>query len=74
MQTKTYSNRIEKIEVVMSGECLGYHRAGKTCVRKTACGKFAVIETTRTRLIKTFTDSLHARRYNFAIHGDKLGE
>lgn len=72
MKTKTYSNRNESVEVSMEGECCGVHAAGKTCVRPTACGRFAVINTTGTRLIKVLADKDHARRYNFAIHGSRL--
>lgn len=71
--TKTYSNRSESVQVVMDGESLGCHKEGKTCVRRTNSGRFAVIKTIGDRLIKTFSDELHARRYNFAIHGDSLG-
>lgn len=72
MQTKTYRNPRESAQVIMSGVCLGLHAVGKTCVRATACGRFAVIATTGDRLIKVLADELHARRYNFAIHGDRL--
>ncbi len=70
--TATYTNSRESAEVILDGECLGVHRAGKTCVRKTTDNRFAVISTVLPRLIKVFPDSLHARRYNFAIHGEKL--
>ena len=70
--TTTYSNRNESANVIMDGECLGLHLKGKTCVRKTTCGQFAVIATTGTRLIKLLAGEWHARRYNFAIHGDTL--
>jgi hypothetical protein len=60
-------------------QAIGLHKDGKTCVKETSCGKFAVVSTVprkngSLRLIKLFTDSLHARRYNFAIHGDYPGE
>ena len=71
--TKTYTNRKLSAEVVMDGECLGYHREGKTCVRPTKCGKFAVIATVGTRLVAVCETALHARRLNFSIHGDSLG-
>lgn len=74
MATKTYSNKNETAEVIMDGMSCGWHRAGETCVRQTTDGKFAVIADKGSRLIKTFTDRLHARRYNFSIHGDNLGE
>lgn len=70
--TLKYTNSTMSVDVIMDGECLGCHRAGKTCVRKTADNRFAVISTTRPRLIKVFSDEWHARRYNFAIHGDTL--
>jgi hypothetical protein len=72
--TKTYRNSREAAAVIMDGIAIGWHREGKTAVRKTADGRFAVIATIGDRLIKTFDNCLHARRYNFAIHGDKLGE
>ena len=57
---------------------VGVHRDGGTMVKETTDGRFAVVGTKPAagvlRLVKVFADKLHARRYNFAIHGDKLGE
>lgn len=58
---------------------VGLHATGKTCVKRTTDGRFAVCSTTpnsdgQLRLIRILADSLMARRYNFAIHGDRLGE
>lgn len=72
--TQVYSNATESAEVIMDGMSCGCHRLGGTVVRKTTDGKFAVIKDRGTRLIKVFGDRLQARRYNFAIHGDNLGE
>lgn len=67
------SNDARNVTVIAEGESLGVHRLGGTCVRPTTDGRFAVINYREGgRIIKTFTDPLHARRYNFAIHGDKL--
>lgn len=76
MTTATYRNRKtnEAVEVIMDGMSCGWHRNGETCVRQTTCNRFAVIADKGDRLIKTFADRLEARRYNFAIHGDSLGE
>lgn len=74
--TTTYTNNktSETAEVIMDGMSCGLHRNGETCVRQTTDGLFAVISTKTTRLLKTFVNRLEARRYNFAIHGDNLGE
>lgn len=72
MTLKTYSNAKESAEVVMDGEALGVHKPGQTCVRRTKDGRFAVIKTVGDRLIKVLPNALQARRYNFAIHGDRL--
>lgn len=74
------SNRTEAIEINTNEPCLGWHKEGETVVLRTIDGRFAVCSDKPTqkngdyRLLKVFADSLHARRYNFAIHGDKLGE
>jgi len=70
--TKTYRNKRTAVSVIMDGECLGVHAKGKTCVRHTTDGRFAVIAARGDRLIAVLADELHARRYNFAIHGDAL--
>ena len=75
MTTATYTNKSnESATVIMDGMSCGCHRLGGTVVRQTTDGKFAVIADKGTRLIKVFADRLQARRYNFAIHGDSLGE
>jgi hypothetical protein len=71
-------NKTESVEL-KNITCLGLHLKGKTCVKETKAGKFAVVDITpdkkgKLRLIKLFSDSLYARRYNFAIHGSQLGE
>lgn len=78
-ETAIASNKKETVTISMIGEALGCHWLGKTVVRPTTCGRFAVLHSTPKksggyRLIKTFADPLHARRYNFAIHGEQLGE
>jgi len=73
MKTELFTNiNGEQAEVIMDGMACGWHRTGGTWVRETTDGKFAVINSRGNRLIKVFTDRLHARRYNFAIHGDSL--
>jgi hypothetical protein len=72
------TNGRERVELD-NGPCLGSHRDGHTCVKATACRKFAVVDARprhdgTLRLIRLFSDALHARRYNFAIHGEALGE
>jgi hypothetical protein len=74
--TATKSN--ETVNLI-DAPAIGCHTAGRTCVKETTDGRFAVVTSKprqdgSLRLIKLFTDSLHARRYNFAIHGDCLGE
>ncbi len=71
---KTYSSRTESIDVKMDGMACGWNRVGETCVRETVCGRFAVIADKGSRLFKVLADRLHARRYNFAMHGMSLGE
>lgn len=63
-------------QINWDGEALGVFSAGSdtTVVRKTTDGKFAVLTAKPVRIIKTFDNALAARRYNFAIHGHKLGE
>jgi hypothetical protein len=58
---------------------VGTHRDGGTMVVETTDGRYAVVtmkpnKSGNLRLINVFADKLRARRYNFAIHGDKLGE
>lgn len=60
-------------------QAIGAHLRGRTCVKRTTCGRFAVVNSTpradgSLRLIRLFAEALHARRYNFAIHGESLGE
>lgn len=65
--TTTYSNKVQAAEVLMDGECLGLNSRARTCVRKTTDGLFAVIATVGTRLIRLFTTSDEARRYNSTL-------
>lgn len=58
---------------------VGVHRDGGTMVKETTDGRFAVVSIKPAaggslRLVNVFAEKLRARRYNFAIHGDKLGE
>ena len=75
MKTKTVRNSRESVRIIMDGEALGVCKGptSRTAVRKTACGRFAVVNAANCRLIRVLTDELHARRYNFAIHGRRLG-
>ena len=63
-------------QINWSDACIGCCKGnnGTTVVRNTLDGQFAVIDAKSSRVIKVFSDSLHARRYNFAIHGEHLGE
>jgi hypothetical protein len=70
------SNRTETLSLV-DAPAVGVHLEGKTGVKLATNGRFAVVSLTPNRdgslrLIKSFADRDHARRYNFAIHGDKL--
>jgi len=76
--TAVARNKVTTVTINMMGDCRGYHKEGGTVVRDTTDGRYAVMSSKPEkdgtfRLIKVFTDLLHARRYNFAIHGDKLG-
>ncbi len=64
------------VQIDWNGECLGAWMGHEetTIVRRTTDGRFAVVAAATKRIIKIFADCLHARRYNFAIHGDRLGE
>ena len=65
--TATYANRIESVEIVMDGECLGLNAFAKTCVRRTADGRFAVISTMGRKLVKVLPSQERARSYNASI-------
>lgn len=58
---------------------IGVHAVGKTCVKTTVNGRFAVCGTIprddgSLRLIAVHQCAVTARRHNFSIHGDILGE
>ena len=74
MTTATYSNRNESVEVEMDGMAAGVSPARITCVRRTTDGRWAVIACAGHKLYKILADRLHARRYNFSMHGLNLGE
>jgi hypothetical protein len=67
--TDVASNKTEKVVIDMVGECVGAYvdpDGNSTAVRKTTCGKFAVIAAKPRRngsyrLIKTFAGKDHAR-------------
>lgn len=72
------TNKTETVKLTADA-AIGVHAKGKTAVKKTTCGRFAVVAATprrdgSLRLIKLADDAMVARRYNFAINGDKLGE
>jgi len=73
-------NARESVKVRIDCGAVSTHREGKTAVRVTDDGRYAVFSFDggrgadgAWRLIKTFpaTAREHACRYNFAIHGDK---
>lgn len=66
---------IKGIKVNMDGECLGIMGPSdnRTVVRKTTDNRFVVMTAAKPyRVIKAFADSMHARRYNAAIHGETI--
>lgn len=69
---------METFQIDWNDTCLGMWKGDgeTTIVRRTTDGRFAVIRVSdgEIRTIKVFADLIHARRYNFAIHGDSLGE
>lgn len=74
---RTLKHKGEALRVKFDEAALGVwgEPGERTCVRRTDDGRFVVITCeAETRVIKVFTDALHARRYNAAIHGGSLGE
>jgi hypothetical protein len=74
--TRTASNGRDSVIIKMTGGAMGVCRGvlGATVVRETTDGRFAVVAAKGHRLFRVFDDPLHARRYNFAIQGQRLGE
>ena len=71
--TMVAKNRFQSVEIIR--EHCGVHVKGGTAVYPTVSGEFAVVNfRDGLRLIKVFQDKLQARRYNFAINDDFLGE
>ena len=66
-ETLVYWNKTQSAVIDMVGECLGLNAVAKTCVRKIVGGGFAVVSTTKLKLIKTFDDMACARVYNSVI-------
>lgn len=70
-ETMIVSNKNQSVEVY--SEHCGVHVRGGTAVYPTIDGRYAVVNFRENfRLIKIFSDKMHARRYNFKINGDSL--
>lgn len=71
--TMFVKNKFQTVEIIQ--EHCGVHIKGGTAVYPTVSGEFAVVNFCDSfRLIKVFQDKLQARRYNFKINDDFLGE
>ena len=62
---------------LVDAPAVGLHAVGRTAVKQTTDGRFAVVNVSprrdgTLRLIAVFNDSTAARLFNFAIHGDRL--